>query len=127
MDMPPPLAQIQVVQVLEIPSDAKKISVAKAVPPTAIFAFLRANIEPDTGGLLVYTPGSAEAVEFGGGESTKSIPISGSFIYLKPLTGTNKWNIWVVGWTEQAQVAPDVGVETVSADEHALPVRFQTE
>jgi hypothetical protein len=121
MDMPP-LAQVQAEQVQQIPSDAEKISVAKAVPPTAISAFLRANIEPATGGLLIYTPGSAEAVQFGGGESTKIIPISGSYIYLKALTGTSKWNIWVVGWTEQACACPQVDERTASTDDRVLPV-----
>jgi hypothetical protein len=101
MDMQAPPAQIQAVQVQQIPSDAKQVSVANSVPRTAMAAILRATVEPATGGLLVYTPGQAEAVRFGGGESTKSVPLYGLFLYLKPLDGTSNWNISVVGWTEE--------------------------
>jgi hypothetical protein len=82
--------------------NAAKVDLSAKVPPTAIAVTIRADIEPSTGRIFIYSPADIDRpVMFDGPSSTREVPLAAEkVIFVQKLSGTTKFRLSYPNWTD---------------------------
>jgi hypothetical protein len=93
---PPPLSAIEPERIEVTPLD-----VGRYLPPTALYATIIVTVEPPTGTVEIYVPGSEDApVIFRGPKTAGEIRLNGPTAYVRLKNGATSYEVEYLSWRE---------------------------